>query len=546
MALPASKKNWLTQVAISISLAQLSFTCVFVEVLGFASNPNARYYEPQPPSFAILWALVFDILLLALFLLACFRARTANSKPVRLIATGIIAVFVLFAGSQCARRLFEAVEHEVGTRASVAATVLLGIVGILFVACRPRAALRSIGVALLVMSPLFPLATASAIVAYRTAHIEAYGEGRAAGMLPHSVSHNRLVWVIFDELDENILFHVRPSRVSLHQFDELRAHSIYGTQVTSPNPDTMPSLLSLIMGRVVADEQADAKFVNVQLRGCSATTDFSAYPNVFKLARAGGFNTGLSGWHHPYCRLLGNDLSACAWGYGTQAFMIADRALEPRSFLKKAVYLAEWEAETFPYRSKLGITAEPGGMPETRRDMLETYEKVMSNAEEMVRDPRMNLVLVHFPTPHAPGIWDAAHGHFTTGASNYIDNLGLADESLRRLREAIQASGSADHTTLLVSSDHPYRTLSWELSPLIKTVEMQRLTRMQETHLIPFLLTFPHETEAVAYEKRFNSVLTAKLALAILQQTVSTPDQAVRWLDEHADASLRSNAAACK
>jgi hypothetical protein len=545
LVVPVSKKDWLKQAALSLSLAQLSFTYVFVEVLGLASDPNARYYETSPPSYSIVYALLLDIVLLAGFLFLCFRAREAKAKWMRAGASAILAFFTLFAAIQCFRRIFQSVVQQVGMQTCIVASVGIGLAAAIFLVVKPGAAIHAVRVLLLIMSPLFVIGVTSVIVSFHSAHAEAYDRGHAAGMLPSSVHQRRVIWVIFDELDQYLLFQVKPQRVHLSAFETLRARSLYATHVTSPNPNTMPSLLSLVSGRVVAGNVGDAKSLRVQFQGCSTLKRFDTYPNIFARARAAGFNTGLSGWHHPYCRLMGDDLSACAWGPGTQPFMIADRALEPRSFAAKALYLAQWEAETFPYRSKFGMIAEPGGMPEMRRDTIETFQYVMTHAEEMVRDSRLNLVLVHLPIPHPPGIWDATRHDFTTGPSNYIDNLELADESLRRLERALQASGTAEYSTLLVSSDHPYRTLAWQTAALMKSTEMQKITQMREHGLIPFLLQLPGQRSSLAYTKSFNSIVSGDLLLAILNMRVSTPEEAAQWLDEHAAAGV-DDPASCK
>jgi membrane-anchored protein YejM (alkaline phosphatase superfamily) len=43
----------------------------------------------------------------------------------------------------------------------------------------------------------------------------------------------------------------------------------------------------------------------------------------------------------------------------------------------------------------------------------------------------------------------------------YLDNLVLADQSLGELRSILQSTPAANNTTLIVSSDHSWRTLMW-------------------------------------------------------------------------------------
>lgn len=545
MALPSTEDNWLRKLALSISIAQFSFIIVYRQILGFAASPWARYSESVPPSLDTLWALLLDVSCLALLIFVAFILRSRGGKVVRVLATAVIVFFVAFAAFQLLQVFGEYLYHRVDDRVALFVKGAIGLCLILFFLLKRRPALRALKVVLLLMAPLYPIAAADAIVQYGALEKKPFGPGSAAGMLRNNTHENRIIWIIFDELDQGILFRARPSRIHLDEFDALRAESLYATNVISPNPSTAPSLQSLILGRTVGAFNVDSNDMDFQFQGCNKWEKFSSSANVFSRARAAGFDTALSGWYHPYCRVIGNDLSECAWA-AIPPFMGAAKALQSRTFFQKAGYIAEWQAESFPLRWKFGIVSQPGGTAELRRYSIQTFQYVMSNAEQMLCNPHLNLILLHVPAPHPPGIWDPAKRCFTTGNSDYVDNLQMVDEALGRLRHQLEASGEWDKATILVSSDHPYRSYIWESMYYIATPEMQRLAHTVAGVSIPFLLKLPHQHSEVAYTRKFNSVVTSRLLEAVLAGEISTPQQASTWLDRNAALSVTTDSVACQ
>jgi arylsulfatase A-like enzyme len=146
-------------------------------------------------------------------------------------------------------------------------------------------------------------------------------------------------------------------------------------------------------------------------------------------------------------------------------------------------------------------------------------------------------VFLHFPVPHPPGIWDASQDRITTGHSNYIDNLELADKVLGQVKRELQATGDWDSSTILVTGDHPYRTLEWLPYTDFRDPEMLKVTGGKGYPYVPFLLKMPGQHQGLKYDRAFNNVLTSDLLLDVLNGRVSKPDAAVRWLDAHAEDS---------
>ena len=466
-------------------------------------------------------------------LFLAFHLRELQVRVWRLLGTAVILLCVLFAGYQVQRSTAEYLPTNFTYGALYYSKLILGACIATFVVWKPKRCLRTAEALFLIISPFFPITAANTLWDYRASNLRDIVKGHAAGMLPVNSHRNRVIWIIFDELDQRILFDVRPRRIHLGEFDALRKESIYATSATSPNGGTLPSLQSLILGRKVGAYALATNDLRFRFEGCSKWHDFKSYPNIFSRARAAGFDTGLSGWHHPYCRLIGDDLSDCAWEINPQGFLVAERALALSSFFGKARYLAEWQAQTFPYRARFGIVTEPGGIAEIKQVSINTLEYVLGNAERMLRDPTLNLILIHMPIPHPPGIWDSNHGLTTTGKSDYVDNLQLANHSLALLRNVLQKNGEWDKATVLVSSDHPYRAAFWERIDFIRSPEMIGLTQERSGPFVPFLLKMPGQHSELTYTRDFNTGITSDLLLAALRGDISSPINAARWMNSH-------------
>ena len=116
------------------------------------------------------------------------------------------------------------------------------------------------------------------------------------------------------------------------------------------------------------------------------------------------------------------------------------------------------------------------------------------------------------------------------GPIDYFDNLALADRTVGELRLALEQARLWDDTTLLITSDHGMRPDNWE-GRLGWTDQLERLTGGVHGKTVPFILKLAGAHEGVPFPKQFSNVVSARLVLAVLTGSVSTPPQAVAWLD---------------
>ena len=92
---------------------------------------------------------------------------------------------------------------------------------------------------------------------------------------PHAGPHPRLLWLLFDELDEHLAFEVRPPSVDLPELDRLRAQSFVATQAHQTADRTTLALPSLLSGRIFGRaELVDADSLRVYPEGSKDGSDW--------------------------------------------------------------------------------------------------------------------------------------------------------------------------------------------------------------------------------------------------------------------------------
>jgi hypothetical protein len=383
-----------------------------------------------------------------------------------------------------------------------------------------RAASRLARNVLLGATPILLLATVQGLRTGLRFPVAAYADGNPAPVLPTPPNRARVVWIVFDELSQEIAFSRRPPSLRLPEFDRLRAHSFYAEAAHSPSNTTRDSMPALIGGRAVESAEP-ATPANLLLRtaGDPQGHPWPAMPSIFDTARSLGFNTGVSGWYHPYGRVLQRSLTRCYW---TPIWLNSgmEELFAPQSLLANMRDRAAMQLDALPLVGHL-----PGMFPGARhrREKIRRYTWLLAHAKELAVDPSLGLVLLHLPVPHPPPISSRTTGQFTSRIGNsYLDSVALADAALGSLRRAMEEAGVWDRTAVLVSADHGWRTATWRGGPGW-TAEDETAAN-QPTGGVPFVLKLPGQKASVSYPAPFNTVATARLIAAVLRGELTRPE----------------------
>jgi hypothetical protein len=332
----------------------------------------------------------------------------------------------------------------------------------------------------------------------------------------------RVLWLLFDELDQQIAFSDRPTTLQLPEMDRLRSQSLYATNVYSPSDSTLVSVPALITGKLLSNaELVSRSKLMITIDGAEKAVNWNNEPNLFSQAREAGFNTALIGWYLPCCDLIPEGLTSCSW-IDFEAATLGESMSEQFGKL----------VGTIPFVSRVG-NAYFEREELNRNKAIRSHIAVLETAKRLVVDPDMGLMLLHWQVPHSPNIYKRDTDEFqVTGESSYLDNLRLVDRTLGELRRVMEESGMWENTHVLLTSDHWWRSSIWRvLGPW--TNEDADTLKSDDDHRVPFMLKLAGQKHSITYDSVFNNVLTHDLILALLGSGLSSPNSVVRWLDEH-------------
>jgi hypothetical protein len=509
--------DWLA----GLSLANLIFLRCWAELL--APDQTRLYWLKNTPAPLEFVSLVIDVLILAtLFCLLMGSLRRKSRIAFRILpAAGLLILVSLvnslrtLIGNPGTSLFLRFVEQRAPVIGVLLAILLVG--ALVFGGIR---ALHPVYKLLLLVAPFLLFTFGQSVYRIATYREGLIHDGPMAARLPAKPAGSpRVIWVIFDEWDQDLTFAERPARIHLPEIDRLRAQSFSGDDAIRPNMFTdwsMPALTTGIALDNIYPSGPNELMLNP--KGVPGAVRWSEQDTVFRAARRMGFNTAVVAWAIPYCRVLKNDLSDCWWWSGSNQYNSAGTTL-PEMIVNRPRSLYE------------NIYRSPFGLSLSSQRHIRVTENVVAKALEVAADPKIGVALLHMPVPHPPYFYNAATrkndlastpviGIFSQNQSGYFDALALTDKIVGELRCAMEQAGTWDTTTIIFSADHPYR-------------HREVLDGHPVSRRVPFLVKLAGPERQQCYPATFSALLTKNLILAILGGEVSRPDQLPRWFDLH-------------
>ncbi len=528
---------------IALSLANLCFFSVWGELL---PGSPVHYFMESPPSRSAFMAVFLNVLLLALgFWSASNLAKRFASERQRgfaqLAFLGVVVVALNGVRRSVAivpaGEMSELFRHSGFIALMVMTSAVAGIAAIRWRKWLTRAA----KIVVLILSPVVVLTFGEALRSlwnYEAMAREFTTPVMASRLPAGQKTSPRVVWLLFDELDQQLAFDERPAGLRLPELDRLRAQVVYATQAYPVAGETGLAMPALVMGmRVAKVEPIDFSKLRVTLADGRGTLEWSAQPNIFTAARAAGFNTAVVGFFHPYCRVLQGSLTRCSW---RSSYFFRGAWRHSPVFTMPEIMVNQISAvlSAIPAADLFGLPqsflARFADIQAKRQELvLQQYFGVFEEAKKVVADQNLGLVLVHLPVPHPPFIYDRFKGQFVANkVRSYLDNLVLADRTLGELRRVMEDAGVWESSAVLVTSDHWYRgkrTKSWLLQG--ENFSLSTYT----DHRVPLLLKLPGQQRGSTYEAPFNTIIIHDLILALLSKSseMSEPAAVVKWIDDH-------------
>jgi hypothetical protein len=523
------------KLALAFSVANLCFFKTWREIL----NPQAvayLYLWKQDPGFAVIVALISNVLALTAIFYFGFTLAWAYSNPHwrNFLRLGFLVILLRALNGVRVQFLSLSTGHLRQVFGRVGFFVLgVSLLALLLAVIARYGLVRVTRVAAFVALILFPFGVIGftqetfQLIKYRALLSH---ERQSLPLLPMDTAHRRRVlWVIFDEMSADIAFQHRPVALRMPEFDRFQSVALSATNAYPPAGRTLQSIPALLTGRLVADvKPAGPDDLLLTFPSQNESVGWSQEPDLLTTVRKAGLNAALVGWYHPYCRIIGDRLTSCFWQPASQVttpekFSVARAILLQNSDLLRLV----------PFTAGLRAWMQPKET-DFRAAHLTDYLALADRAAQLAANPDINLAFVHLPVPHPPYIYDRSRGVWdTTGQLSYLDNLALADQALGKLRQAMERNGTWDNTTIVISSDHWWRTEYWDIRKPIWSSADDSFRGEGANHRIPFLVKLAGQKTNVTYDATFNTVLTHDLILDILSGKMAAAEDLPGWLDTH-------------
>jgi hypothetical protein len=516
-----------------LSLLNLLLLRVWAQLLPEVVHPANLYYIEQAPKgihYLTVVGILFGASLVACVAVARAR-RSARRWPLGAVRTAVVVVFLLAINSlahQFLPDLPARVEGMLGTAGTIAlGAALLG--GCLWLA-RVRSGLlfgviEGFGV---LAAPFVVMTVGQAGWTWtHLAHGSFAGQSLASPVLaPTSESRPevspRVVFILFDELDQRVAFSGRPKGLDLPALDHLREVSLAASNAYPPAGETRQSISSLLLGaQVTWSRPTGPSALACAIGGggeANARRDcWVEMENLFERLRGDGVVSAVSGWYHPYCRIFHASLASCTWAglpYWDSPHLV-DSLDQLWTEVVKPIPAAR-------------LWLRPG--TRIRRAHRDAFERIQAAAIEIVRDPRFDFAFLHLPVPHHPDIYDpVARTLSIRDERSYLDNVELADRALAELRRAMEEAALWNKTTVIVSSDHWWRAIhrgDWGL-----TAAEEALFGDGPDRRVPVLVKLAGQQSPISYAKTFNTIVLHDLVLEIFAGRIRTAPELATWLD---------------
>jgi hypothetical protein len=543
----------LRDLALALSLSNLCFISVWRSLL-LPSSFFLYYHRRNLPPVVEYIALILVVLVVAaLFFIGITLIRRSRNEWVGkcakvvfilILSVPLHGLLMQLDNGTVRRFMLQLVSDEVIVRRLLLTVPLTVSLFILLVALRRiDKAVRVAVKLILILAPFVAITfSQAALTAMKYRHV---GEGTAAVPLPRKGDGGdpRVLWLIFDELDFRTAFPERPATVKLPELDRLASQSVFAENAYPPAGETFLTMPALITGRLVsAARRSNPDELMINFGDDTKAVPWSGQPNLFSRAREAGFNTALAGWYHPYCRILGQSLTRCAWEGETLASHFTGefdgrpslslpggaQGIMPHMYSHATKVALTIPLATFVFPQRVDIEEL------RRRKHFSDFNSIYRQAMEAATDPDLGVIMIHWPIPHYPNIYNRAESRISAAShQSYLDNLALVDRTVADIRNAMEINGTWDNTVVLVTSDHWWRDSLWKKYRVL-TAEDEAASGGEVDRRVPFILKMAGSGEkGVVFGAPFNTILTHDLVLSILRGEVSDTKGAAGWLERH-------------
>ncbi len=510
---------------IVLESAGASLLLLFCDYLPFFHPQNHDLYHHGLPVTNLAGGMMIDLAgvscLCMAILLACRSVREPLNRAMAALFAGLMLWTIIDLVIRILFRLWLPVERwEQGWSRSVIVFLCMAVIAARVAPRQAMPVVRLIRMAtaavafsaLWVVPQLVRIALARPVAA--SARVAPESRAKTDG------TEQRIIWILFDELSYRQAFESPGPGVDLPNFRKLRATSVSFSHIAPVGFYTDRIIPSLLSGkrfeRFRSTLDGDLWYEDEARR---AWVPYDRNGTLFALAEQNGWTTGIDGWYNAYCSSLAPMIDSCYWYPGVRLPLEEYGASENQSAWSNAVAL--------PRQVLALVTGRKVTEEQAHRRV---YDAIMARTQMLIEDQGLRFLFLHLAVPHPPGIYDRTRHQFRPGGT-YLDNLVLADDTLGILMKDIAATPAAEHTTLLITSDHSWRT------PIYKgragwTAEEEAASQGTFDDRPVLLVHFPGQETEREVSAQVPEMMEHDLIAGMLRNQIHGPDDVTRFVSK--------------
>lgn len=318
-----------------------------------------------------------------------------------------------------------------------------------------------------------------------------------------SAPDRRVVWLIFDELDQGELQDGQGQvRAEFPHFGAMAREGLVAERAYPLAKDTSSSIPAMLAEHAI-DGVSFTGPADISLKHDGQAERLSEPQSVFGRLPGGPQTASIAGFALPYCELFPSVRNCHAYFPGN-----AGRWYDGILFFSQSLFaLRRWVRNV--------VSWVPESIWSHFDYSYRASEGIIAHALDDIGKDQYALVYVHVNLPHLPGSYaQKAMGlpQVSAPLAVYRENLKAADTVLGRVMEQIQGGPSAHATLLIVSSDHWLRMQS----PL-------------KARPIPMMMWVPGLTSGGKIPGTLSTVHIGALGRDYLSHKLNTQAELVSW-----------------
>ncbi len=278
-------------------------------------------------------------------------------------------------------------------------------------------------------------------------------------LIKEKTEKNKIVWLIFDQLDSRYFTNDVLKKNKLDNFYKLISKSDYYEEYTPVTEETTKEIPSILSEKIFSDYKYSIKDNKIRLKFKEKNLNdyklWNVNETIFNKIQNKDLKIYINGWYHPYCSLFKEFYSKCfqsLYGYFTT---LQFRGLA-RTFLYQFISIVPAYETLIKYFkiNELNIFTQGGS------EFLESkinFSKSRSNFIGILNENDLDFYFFHSSIPHEPFIYNSNSekliDDYYREKSSYIDNLKLTDIFLGEIINSLKDNNIYDESIIIVQGD---------------------------------------------------------------------------------------------